>query len=167
MKVIKSNFLWLVFGIALSYLVYIFTPFQIPETKVVNNNAEVTVQADSRGHFLFHGEINGQRVNFFYDTGATLIVIPEKIAEDLGLRKGRQVYANTANGRAVGYETMLKQVKVGNIELTNVEARISPGYKSNTVLLGLSFLNHVEISQYQGVLTLRTRGSKFRIRTVN
>ncbi|MEM7620578.1 MAG: retropepsin-like aspartic protease [Pseudomonadota bacterium] len=157
MITIKLNFLWLIFIAIICYLLVIFTPFQVPETKVVNNAAEVTVRADPRGHFLFHGEINDHRVNFFYDTGATLIVIPEPIAKRLGLRKGRQVYSITANGRAVGYETNLKSVRVGNIEIRNVEGRISPSYKSNTVLLGLSFLNHIEIQQAKGLLTLRAK----------
>ncbi len=153
----NTNFLWLLFGSFLIYLVYTFSPLQVPKTKVVNNNAEVTVHSDHRGHFLFHGEINGKRVNFFYDTGATVVVVPEKLAQQLGLRKGRQGYSVTANGKAIGYETNLKRVKVGNIELRNVQGRISKGLKGNHILLGLSFLNHVEISQYRGVLKLKAK----------
>lgn len=157
MNVIKDNFLWLLFGSVLVYVIYTYTPFQVPQTKVVNNNAEVTVHSDSRGHFTFHGEINGNRVNFFYDTGATIVVVPEKIAKKLGLRKGRRTISHTANGKAFGYETTLKNVKVGDIEIRNVEGRISPGLTGNQILLGLSFLNHVEISQYRGVLKLKAR----------
>ena len=43
----------------------------------------------------------------------------------------------------------------GDISLQNVRATINPGYKSNQILLGMSFLKHLEFSQRGDTLTLR------------
>ncbi len=154
----KSSLIWLIMISLIIYLGYQFTPHQMPESKTLSNvGTEVSVRADLSGHFIFHGQINGSRVNFLYDTGATLVSIPEKIANELGLQKGRRAEFSTANGKSIGYLTVLREVKVGDITMRNVPASISTGLKGNKILLGMSFLNNVESTRYKGQLTLRVR----------
>lgn len=154
----KSSLIWLIMISLIIYLGYQFTPHQMPKSRILSNvGTEVSVQADLSGHFIFHGHINGSRVNFLYDTGATLISIPEKIADQLGLKRGRRAEFSTANGKSIGYLTVLREVKVGEITMRNVQASISTGLKGNKILLGMSFLNNVESTRYKGQLTLRVR----------
>ena len=96
-------------------------------------------------------------MTFFYDTGASQVAIPEAVANYLGLKKGYAFKSKTANGTTTSYATELQQIKVGEIELHNIPASIVTGLQGNQILLGMSFLRHVEISQQRGVLKLTQR----------
>ena len=153
-----NQIVWLAMAGVLFYLVYNFNAPKFTQTKIVTKkNTEFTVRADRSGHYVFWGEINGRSVKFLYDTGATTVAIPEALASRMKLKKGRKYTTFTANGNSVAYMTILDKVRVGDIVLTNVIGSISPGFKGDQVLLGMSFLRHLETSQYKGKLTLRVR----------
>ena len=113
------------------------------------------LSADSRGHFLTEGSINGAAMRFLVDTGATAVALPASDAIRLGLdyRKGQLIRMQTANGAAMAYVTMLDRVKVGNIELHNVEGVVVEAGLS-VALLGMTFLNRVEMRRDGHVMTL-------------
>ena len=66
---------------------------------------EVVLQRNKSGHYLAPGEINGERVRFLLDTGATTVSIPEALADRLGLERGRPLRSMTANGIVTVYQT--------------------------------------------------------------
>ena len=119
------------------------------------NTPEVVLKRNKYGHYVATGAINGEPVVFMLDTGATGVAIPEKIARQLGLRGGRAVQTQTANGRAVSYAVTLDRVGLGGIELRDVRAAIAPGLQTEQVLLGMSFLKHIEFTQRGDTLILR------------
>ena len=125
-------------------------------TTVISENGDVTVRLkqNERGHYFTRGEINGIAVMFLVDTGATTLAIPEHIANDLDLKAGRKSQSYTANGIASSYSTHLDTVSVGGITLGNIDASISPGLVGDEILLGMSFLKHLNLEQRDGVLTL-------------
>lgn len=116
---------------------------------------EVVLQRNRFGHYVTSGRINGQPVTFILDTGATGVAIPEAVANRLGLKRGRAIRTQTANGVATSYTARLDQVSVGDIQLEDVWAGITPGLKTEEVLLGMSFLKHIEFSQRGDTLILR------------
>jgi aspartyl protease family protein len=116
---------------------------------------EVTLQRNRFGHYVTSGEINGQPVTFLLDTGATGVAIPETLANRLGLQRGRAYRTQTANGTAISYATTLDEVAVADIRLPAVRAGIVPGLQTEEVLLGMSFLKHIEFTQRGDSLTLR------------
>lgn len=116
---------------------------------------EVVLQRNKFGHYVTSGEINGQPVTFLLDTGATGVAIPESTAERLGLQRGRAYRSQTANGTAIGYAASLDLVAVGDIQLRNVRAGIAPGLQTEQVLLGMTFLKHIEFTQRGDTLVLR------------
>ena len=116
---------------------------------------EVILQRNKFGHYVTSGEINGQPVTFLLDTGATGVAIPESTAKRLGLQRGRAYQSQTANGIAIGYATLLDLVAVGDIELQGVRAGIAPGLQDGQVLLGMTFLKHIEFTQRGDTLILR------------
>jgi aspartyl protease family protein len=118
-------------------------------------SGEVVLQRNRAGHYLAPGLINGQPVNFLLDTGATHVSVPAGIAEDLGLRKGRRSEVSTANGVISVYQTELDTVQLGGIQLQQVRASINPYMPDEVVLLGMSFMKHLDMTQRDGVLTLR------------
>ncbi|TNF97565.1 MAG: TIGR02281 family clan AA aspartic protease [Gammaproteobacteria bacterium] len=116
---------------------------------------EVVLKRNRLGHYVARGAINGQPVNFLLDTGATVISIPEKQANKLGLRRGYASKVNTANGIITTYATRLDEVSIGKIRLSNVQAHINPHMKDHEILLGMSFLKKLELLQRGNTLTLR------------
>ena len=116
---------------------------------------EVVLQRNRKGHYVSSGFINDKPVTFMLDTGATDISIPAQIADELGLQRGVQIQYQTANGPAWGYSTVLDSVAIGNVELNNVRASINPNVNELDILLGMTFLKHLEFTQRGDTLTLR------------
>ena len=46
----------------------------------------VSIPRDGRGHFQAEGRIDGQRIGFMVDTGASVVALNEKSAARFGLR---------------------------------------------------------------------------------
>ncbi len=131
-------------------------PNQSIRTQISSDGStQVTLHRNRSGHYLANGVINDSVVEFLLDTGATQVVVPEVIASQLGLIKGAVRTAHTANGVVEVYETRLDKVALGEIELTNVAASINPGMSGPEVLLGMSFLRHLELVQRDGQLKIR------------
>lgn len=131
-------------------------PYQSLQTRYTQGGMrEVTLQRNKYGHYVTSGEINTRPVTFMLDTGATGVAIPEALAASLGLRRGAPFATQTANGVATGYAVTLDQVSVGDITLRDVPALISPGLQTDEILLGMSFLKHIEFTQRGDTLVLR------------
>jgi len=125
-----------------------------PASEQSNKNVRiVTLKRNRFGHYIATGIINNQSVELILDTGATDVSIPANLAAKLNLKKGSPRKTITANGTIVTYSTILKEVKLGDIVLRNVRASINP--HSNDVLLGMSFLKHLEFTQKGNTLTLK------------
>jgi len=152
---------WLAFlGLGLFYFSDVlekqYNPNQSLETRhMADGQAEVVLQRNRQGHYVTSGEINGHPVTFILDTGATGVAVPAAVAQRLGLRPGRAFSTQTANGVSVSYAINLDRVSVGGIMLEDVQASITPGLTTNEVLLGMSFLKHIEFTQRGSQLILR------------
>ena len=123
------------------------------------NKTSITLQADTLGHFKVRGQINGgSSLEMLVDTGASLIFMPASDAKRLGIdyKRGRIGRANTANGVINMYIIRLDSVKIGDIELNQVDAAVQEEGLPFT-LLGMSFLNRMEMRRDgdQMVLTKR------------
>jgi aspartyl protease family protein len=119
----------------------------------------VTLFADSNGFFHAEGSINGAAVSFLVDTGANTIAINSATAKRAGIdyTKGRAGMATTASGYTRVYSVRLDTVKVGEIVLRNVEAGVIDGPEPATPLLGMSFLNALEMKRDGGKMELTRR----------
>lgn len=117
---------------------------------------EVVLQRNRDGHYVANGRINGEAVVFLLDTGATDVALSEALAQRLGLRSLGTVYGQTANGVVQGWRARLDEVQLGAITLRNVRASVLPAMLGgDEVLLGMSFLKHLEWVQQADQLTLR------------
>lgn len=128
---------------------------QQPKVLISDTGAKTTsIEANKSGHFTFLGTINDIEVKFFYDTGATDVVIPVAVANYLKLEEGERLSIKTANGTAFGFDTSLDKVSIGHIEINNVDAIITSNMEGDEILLGMSFLKHVDIRHAEGKLLL-------------
>jgi len=119
----------------------------------------VSITADVRGHFTADGQVNGQAMRFVVDTGASLVSIPVSEAQRLSLdyRKGQKARMDTANGATTGYLVNLDTVKVGNVTLHGVDAVVIEGTGFGSPLLGMSFLNRMNMKREGDIMTLTRR----------
>ncbi len=118
----------------------------------------VVLSADSRGHFMTQGAINGRPVTFMLDTGATSIALSADDAQRIGLdySKGQRVMMNTANGTTSGYKLRLQSVRVGDVEVYDIDAIVSP-QAMPFVLLGNSFINRFSMRRDADQMVLEKR----------
>lgn len=130
-------------------------PNMQPESVRTDTAIEVRLDSNRQGHYLVGGQINGADVTFLLDTGATFVAIPADVAGDLGLKRGRPVMVNTANGLTESYSTRIDSLVLGDIRLHDVAAGIVPGMQGDEILLGMSALRQLDFSQQGGQLILR------------
>jgi aspartyl protease family protein len=119
----------------------------------------VTLAADARGHFFADASVNDVPMRFVVDTGASVVVLSAADASRLGVdwRQGARRVMQTANGATAGYLVKLDKVRVGGIELTNVEGVVLEQGLDAIGLLGMSFLNRVEMQRDGQTMTLIRR----------
>ena len=132
---------------------------QLYAARSTSSAASVVLNADARGHFVTDGQINGVPIRFIVDTGATVISIPAGEARRMALdfRKGQLVMMNTANGTAPAYLIKLDTVRVGDVSVNNVDAVVMEGASLSAALLGMSFLNRMDMKREGGSMTLTKR----------
>ena len=120
--------------------------------------AKVVLTADVRGHFFTTGNINGFPIRLLVDTGASLISIGAGDARKIGIdpTKGKPSLTNTANGQARVWLVKLNSVRVGDLVLNNVDAAVHES-DMNIALLGMSFLNRMEMQRSGDTMTLVKR----------
>lgn len=106
----------------------------------------IVIPRDSRGHYIARAWINGMPVRALVDTGATMVMIPEHLRNDLWLTTGDHFPVNTATGEAIAAHTTIDSIKLGPIVLYDVPAALVPSPK-DTVLIGMSFLRQTRFEQ--------------------
>ena len=107
----------------------------------------LSIARDARGHFLTEGRIDGQRIGFMVDTGASVVALNEKSAARFGFRPNRSDYnttVQTANGTIKAARTRLAMVDLGGIVVRDVEAMVLPDEALSENLLGASFLSKLK-----------------------
>jgi aspartyl protease family protein len=117
------------------------------------------LQSDGRGHFVAQGTINGKAVTMMVDTGASVTVLPANEANRLGIdyrARGTPGAANTANGRVQTWNLSLDSIRIQGITLYNVSASVIEA-PLNTILLGNSFLNRVQMQREGETMVLVRR----------
>jgi aspartyl protease family protein len=114
------------------------------------------VPTDEWGNLVADGQGNGMSIRFAVDTGATFITLPAREASRLGLdyHNGQKTVMETANGNVLAYRLKLDTVRVGHIDVHNVDAVILEGNGLSKALLGMSFLNRVDIRREGAILTM-------------
>jgi aspartyl protease family protein len=119
----------------------------------------VTLTADSNGHFVTTGVVNGVSLRVLVDTGATLVVLSSADARRVGLNylAASRSLTHTANGVVPVYNVKLDTLRVGDITLNGVDAVVVEGDKLPIALLGMSFLNRMEMRRDGTTMTLIRR----------
>lgn len=127
---------------------------EAPTITVTGGIAQVTVPKATDGHYYVDGQINGAKVRFLIDTGASYIAVSTTMASRLGLLPDRSATFNTANGRVLGQIASRQSVTVAGLVAPPMSVSIMPSLNGEA-LLGQNFLSHVTMTQAGQFLVLR------------
>lgn len=109
------------------------------------------VEGDSKGHFQVEARVEGRFVDFVVDTGASLVVLRESTAAQVGIHPQLRDYtgvAVTANGRIRAAPAKIERIEVGGITVYDVPAMVLPDEALSKNLLGVSFLSRLKRYEY-------------------
>ncbi len=129
-----------------------------PGAPEAGDRRRIVLHAGSNGHFRTQGQINGRTVNFIVDTGASVVSMSVTDAEAIGLpyQSGQTVQVSTANGVTVGWRVKLSTVRLGSLDVYDVEALVTPA-PMPYVLLGNSYLTRFQMTRTNDQLVLEQR----------
>ena len=122
-----------------------------PDTTTNADQRSLSIPHDSRGHFATEGRIDGQRIAFMVDTGASVVALNETSAARFGVRPSRSDYnatVTTANGTIKAARMQLAMVEIGGLIVRDVDAMVLPDEALSENLLGLSFLSKLKRFEY-------------------
>lgn len=122
------------------------------------NGTQIVLQVVTNGHVMANGSINGHSTQFMVDTGASTVALSEAEAQRIGLRYkgGRAIKSQTANGDAAGYMVTLDSIRIGDVEVHNVQGTVLSS-QMNYVLLGNSFLERFQMRRANDRMVLDLR----------
>lgn len=118
---------------------------------------KIVLPVGSGGHFFAQGMVNRKPMQFMVDTGATTVAFGISDAERLGIdyQKGRPVRMGTANGQAQGWLVKLSSLRIGDVEVYDVDAIVGPNMPY--ALLGNSFLSRFSMNRSSDTMVLERR----------
>jgi aspartyl protease family protein len=117
----------------------------------------MTITRGDNGLFSVEGTVDGRRMDFLVDTGASVIALREGDAARLGIHPVEREYTarvSTANGVVRAAPIELNRVEIGSLTVRNVAALVLPDEALSQNLLGMSFLSRVRWEHRNGRLVL-------------
>lgn len=134
---------------------------QNPNTSInlgVEGPKRIVLRRNRNGQYVTPGLINGRKVRFLVDTGADSVAVPAGLAAALGLQRGVPIQAMTAAGPALAHTTHIKEITLGGITLRDIDGAIIPAGADTEILLGMSFLRHLDFQKKGDDLILELGG---------
>ncbi len=123
-----------------------------PRQASITQNGEIVLQRRTDGHFYAPMTVNGIQVTFLVDTGATKIVLPKEVAQDLGIRVSTLSFVGrslTANGEVRTANILLDKMEFGTFKDHAIRATVTEGDLSEP-LLGMSYLKRFKSIEIAG-----------------
>jgi aspartyl protease family protein len=133
------------------------TETALAATPVQDTGRKTVIAQAANGHFQTEASIDGRRIDFMVDTGASMIALRERDASRLGIFPSPSDYTalvSTANGNVKAARVSLKRVDVGGVTVRDVAALVLPDQALGQNLLGMSFLSKLQWQQKNGKLIL-------------
>ena len=126
---------------------------------VVPEKSQVHIQKNPNNQYIAHGSINGRAVRYLIDTGANVVAINATMAASVGisLEGGTKIKASTASDDVNVTSVFIQEMQVGAIKQNNVRAVVIEGVHPTEILLGMTFLEHVDISEKAGLMVLTAK----------
>lgn len=133
-------------------------PASVGQGQARAGGSRIVLTASTGGHFVAQGRINGQPATFMVDTGATFVSMSAADAQRLGIdyRAGQLGTMATANGSATAWKVKVHSVRIGDVEVFDLDAVVSP-QPMPQILLGNSFLGRFQMTRDNDQMVLERR----------
>jgi len=124
-----------------------------------HSKKEWAIRRNRFDQYISKALVNGIRTEVLVDTGANTVAMSSQQARALNLDylDGRPGVVRTASGESRAYTVLLRSVDVGGIRVNAVQAVVIEGSFPETVLLGMTFLKHVDMREKGDILYLQAR----------
>ena len=154
-KTLRQLATWLLIIAGVAFVAALWSDIRktsAPAKKLLLQDGAILIPKQADGHFHVTLNVNGIKIPFLIDTGATTVILSQKDAQKLGFNTNKLAFwdsANTANG-----EVKLAPVRLATVALErhvdrNIAAYVNAG-KLSVSLLGMSYLSkfsRLEITQ--------------------
>jgi len=130
----------------------------VPSHAIATGDNGLVITESADGHYYVDSRVNGQRIRFLIDTGASNITLSLEDASRIGVDVSELRFVQrfqTANGVGLGAPYRLSSISIGSIAFADVPVSIN-GSDMSTSLLGMSFLERLSSFEFRdGKLFLR------------
>jgi aspartyl protease family protein len=120
------------------------------------------LREDDRGHYRTEARVDGMKVEFLVDTGATAVMLSVSTAAKLGIRPAQSEYTAkvmTGNGEIRAAVVQLNKIELGDITVRDVRALVYSDEKAGIDLLGMTFLSRVRWTHDRGRLIIEQQSN--------
>jgi aspartyl protease family protein len=124
---------------------------ETPAAASASDSRSVVISPGRNGHFEVAGNVDGRRMDFMVDTGASVIALTARDAAMLGIHPAESEYVamvRTANGTVRAAPVELDRVEIDDLVVHDVAAMVLPDGALSDNLLGLSFLSRLRRFEY-------------------
>jgi aspartyl protease family protein len=154
----RSLLAWglILLGIMAGYGIYRDSGFALRPAMVLSGT-QVEIPRAEDGHYYLQLQVNGQKLMFLADTGATSIVLSPDDAQRLGIDPASLSYlssANTANGVVRTARVKLGLLELGPYRDQDVTAYVNQAAMQGS-LLGMAYLGLFDIKITQDRMILQ------------
>ena len=107
------------------------------------------LKRDADGHFYAEAQVNGARIRFMVDTGASFVALTRDDAQRAGIQLGSE--RSTAVGAGGPIEVVpvtIDRIAIGTLEATDVRGAVAD--ELGVSLLGQSFLERIGTVEIRG-----------------
>lgn len=129
----------------------------MPERAASPGSRAAFIDRETDGHFWARADVSGTQVRFMVDTGASIVALTYLDAQRLGLKPEELDFNSvirTAGGITYGAPVTLESIRIGKVEIENINAVILRTELEQS-LLGMTFLgelNSYEVRQGQMII---------------
>ena len=150
-RTLKFATIWLVLG-AIVFVGYQWHRHEAQKATFTTAGGTVEIRRSGDGHYHWPGTLNGERVDFLVDTGASGVAIPAALAERLRLPGEESVRSSTAGGWVTGRVVRADLTLQGGVRADRLRMVALPHL--DAPLLGMDVLGRLHWQQRDGALRI-------------